>query len=245
MSLFYALLMACFIAPGLVLLSVRAGVSATVALFHAGRLLVQLARFVYYRRRAMGVSLGGLLLLAGIGMFSSPTVQAGEVKCVDDQPTYLETYQIPQAGRPGLVFVGAHNPDETIGSFLTPTGWTQYEGGLYQPYLRYDNGLPPSVTIKSILPSTDRSTVTEQGWSIYVGYGVLTPEAMDQVKNRRDALNEIKPQRVAEGKWDPSYDSDDSFKLALVQKNMTDNNQILKSVAPVPLIVCAPTNGAN
>ena len=82
-------------------------------------------------------------------------------------------------------------------------------------------------------------------WSIYIGFGVLTPEAQGMVKSRREALNELKPQRVAEGRWNENYDSDDQFKWALVQKNMVDNSLYQMSVDKVPLLYCRSDNGNN
>jgi hypothetical protein len=247
MHFFYMLMGGCFIAPVLTVRLVRAAGNLTFALFHLARIAALLVRLACNRWGIKRAALGGLLLSVGLTALSVGTAHAGQVSCVQYQPQYSETIQIPVAGQPGLVWVAARDADEKFAYFLTPTtGWTQYTGGLYPFYNRYDAGLPASLDIKSILPNTDGSTLTEQGWSIYVGYGTLTLDAQGLVQARREALNEMKPDRVAAGTWSTNYDSDDQFKWSLVQKNMTDNNQIQTSVATMPLLYCAPLpSGGN
>lgn len=247
MTLFHVFLLGCFIAPALTIRLTHTAVHLAVALFHVARIFGLLLAYAVKRwglRRAAWAAL--TVAAASSALLLSPAARAGEVKCLNEQPQYFETLKIPAAGQPGAVFVGAHDPGKREAYFLTPRGWERYEGGLYGVYQRFDEGLPAALPLQSLLPKgiswTSREVVD---WSIYIGFGVLTPEAQDMVKSRREALNELKPQRVAEGRWDANYDSDDQFKWALVQRNMVDNSLYQMSVDKVPLLYCRSDNGNN
>ncbi|MCD5327927.1 hypothetical protein ACFFU8_09165 [Chromobacterium piscinae] len=167
---------------------------------------------------------------------------AGRLACSPDfRPVIQDAVAVNEPGQPGLVFVGMHSPDQRTAYFLNlQGGWDAYQGGLYQPAARYDAGLPSSYPLTRYLPGTPSYTSAAfQGWTIYLGYGVLTPKAQGMVKTRRDALNQLRPERVAQGKWNPEYDSDDRFKLSLIQKDLMDNQKYVKSMV-IPYLDCSP-----
>ena len=218
MTLFHAFLLGCFIAPALTIRLTHTATHLAGALFQVARIGVLLLAYAFKRWGPRRVAVAGLALAAtSSAVLFSPAARAGEVKCLNEQPQYFETLKIPTAGQPGAVFVGAHDPGKRQAYFLTPKGWERYEGGLYTVYQRFDEGLPAALPLQSLLPKGINWTSSEVvDWSIYIGFGVLTPEAQDMVKSRREALNELKPQRVAEGRWNENYDSDDQFKCCLL-----------------------------
>ncbi|WP_207002665.1 hypothetical protein [Trinickia mobilis] len=166
--------------------------------------------------------------------------------CSGTVPVYSETITIPEAGQPGLVFVGMYNPAKTQADYLAQSGaWGTYQGGLYPPYGRYDAGLPGSVQVLVPLPGNDGTTNAVLGWTMYVGYGVLTPDAQAQVQARRSALNSMRAQRIAAGTWNAAYDSDDQFKWSLVQKDLTDNGKYHLSLVIPPLNCNPPDTGGG
>lgn len=183
-----------------------------------------------------------VLAVVALATLAGTASAAGRVVCSNaNTPVIQDTIQVNEAGQPGLLFVGMHSPDQRQAYFLNFQGnWEVYQGGQYQPAARYDVGLPSSYPLTVTLPGQPAYTSAAfQGWTVYVGYGVYTPKAQSMVKTRRDALNKIKPQRVAQGKWSPEYDSDDRFILSLVQKDLTDNKKYTQSVV-IPYVDCTP-----
>lgn len=247
MSLFYVFLLGCFFAPRLTIGLAQTAANLAVVALHSLKisfLLIVLARRRWGARRALGAGVA-LIATTAVGVIFMKTAQAAEIKCVGEAPYLVDSYRLPAQGQPGAVFVGAHDPGERTAYFLTGSGWERYDGGLFPIYRRFDGGLPAEVSIQTLLPMASDNTVPLENWSIYIGYGILTPSAIDMIKTRRDALNELRPQRVAEGTWNPSYDSDDQFKWALVHKNLVDNNQYLKAIPQIPLLFCRQDNGNN
>ncbi|CAB3919601.1 Uncharacterised protein [Achromobacter xylosoxidans] len=247
MSLFYMFLVGCFIAPKLTIGLLQTAVNLTVAVVHSLRISVLLVVLAYRRwgaRRTLGAGVA-LIATTAMGVLFMQPAHAAEIKCIGEAPYLVENYRLPTQGQPGAVFVGAHDPGERIAYFLTGSGWERYDGGLFPIYRRFDGGLPAEVPVRTLLPLASDNTAPVENWSIYIGYGILTPAAMDMIKTRREALNELRPQRVAEGTWNPSYDSDDQFKWALVHKNLVDNSQYLKAIPQIPLMFCRQDNGNN
>ena len=138
-------------------------------------------------------------------------------------------------GRPGLIWIALVPPSDSDNTppvfFTLNQRWESWEGGLYVPAGRFDDGLPASFSINSLL---DRQYI---GWSIYSGHGVLTEQAQRIVAARRAILDAQRPKRIAAGPWSASYDSDDQMKWSLVQKDAKDNGKY-KSLADVPNLIC-------
>lgn len=171
-----------------------------------------------------------------------------QLTCSYDGTVHLrDSVTINEPGQPGLVWVGMHNPAKTAAYLLDLQGnWQAYNGGLLPPAGRYDGGLPTTMTLDVTLPagSTLGSSDAFVGWQVYEGYGVYTPKSRQMVAERRSALNEIKPTRVAAGKWNAEYDSDDRFIWSLVQKDMTDNSKYV-NVMTIPYVNCYASSGGN
>lgn len=187
--------------------------------------------------------LGVMMLAASLAAEVQAAPQA-LITCVGTTPTLTLTYS-PGAdgGSPGVFYVGITDPAQQQASFLDQTNtWQAYPGGLYIPEGVYQGGIPGSITLKAAMPGTDYTTSAYVGWTIYAGHGILTSDAQALVANRRSALNAVKPQRVAAGTWNPDYDSDDRFKLSLVQKNMVDAQKYMPAIT-VPMVDCTPYSG--
>jgi len=155
------------------------------------------------------------------------------------------------AGKPGLFWLGVLTPDQQTALVLPLNGrWEKYQGGLYPPQSRYDNGLPSTISLQIPVPSYDPEngqvfnsspTTTAQyiGYSVYVGHGALDSKSLKLVADRRAYLDSIREERIAQGRWSHHYDSDDQYKWALAQKDMTDSNK-WGAVLSIPFINCQP-----
>ncbi|WP_158664451.1 hypothetical protein [Cupriavidus metallidurans] len=142
-------------------------------------------------------------------------------------------------GTPGLFWFGIISQDQTLGSVLTPQGWQDYTGGLYPFQARYDNALPQRITLSIPFPGGVQTTAAYVGYSVYAGHGAYAYANRQKVADRRTALNNVKPDMVAKGRWRPEFDSDDYYIWALIQKDMVDNNKYGPILA-IPYVDCTP-----
>jgi hypothetical protein len=165
--------------------------------------------------------------------------------CFNYHPELRITYSPDSSdvGMPGLFWLGILSPSETVGAVYNINHqWDSYNGGLYPPANRYDAGVPSTITLTIPFPAdTGYTTEAYQGYSIYVGHGVLTSNAVEMVSLRRNYLNSVRDQRIAAGTWRTEYDSDTQFQWSLIQKNMVDNNKY-NSIYRIPFIDCTPPN---
>ena len=173
------------------------------------------------------------------------------LSCSGTQPVVTISFSAgADAGKPGLLWVGALDQSQTIGAVMTLSGaWATYEGGLYPPARRFDAGLPQGATLTVPVPppagyASTTNTAHLVGYSIYVGHGALTAAAQQQIAARRAFLNSVKAQRVAAGTWSAEYDSDDRFAWSLVQKDMVDGGKWAAALT-IPSIECDPFHGGR
>lgn len=149
------------------------------------------------------------------------------------------------AGTPGLFWFGIISQDQTLGSVLTPQGWQNYKGGLYPFQARYDNGILQSIKLSLPFPDGAQTTASYVGYSVYAGHGAYSNANRQKVADRRTALNNVKPDMVAKGRWRPELDSDDMYIWSLIQKDMMDNNKYGPILA-IPYVDCTPpATGGN
>ena len=138
-------------------------------------------------------------------------------------------------GSPGLIWIALVPPSDAGQTpplfFTLNQRWESWEGGLYVPAGRFDEGLPAAFSINSLV---DRQYI---GWSIYSGHGVLTEQAQRIVAARRAILTAQRDHRIAAGTWSTSYDTDDQMKWSLVQKDAKDNGKY-GLLAEVPNLIC-------
>lgn len=89
--------------------------------------------------------------------------------CKDSLPVIEVMYRVPDAGSPGLVWVGVTTSTNWSAYFLQLDKWIEYKGGIYPSYQDYrKTGLPDSLTVA--IPTKN----IPKGWRINIGYG-LTP----------------------------------------------------------------------
>lgn len=148
----------------------------------------------------------------------------------------------PDAGMPGLFWLGIISRDMTLGSVLTPQGWKDYTGGLYPFQARYDNGLMPSIKLEIPFPNGVGNTRQYAGYSIYAGHGAYTQASRQKVAERRAALATVKPDLVAQGRWRAEFDSDEFYMWTLIEKDMKDGNKY-GPILTIPYVDCAPESG--
>lgn len=171
---------------------------------------------------------------------------SAKVVCSRFTPALEITYSTgADAGTPGLLWVGVLTTDKSGGAFHTAKGWEPYNGGLYPFHSRYDSGLPS--IIKVILPFPNNSSYTTAqyvGYQVYTGNGVYTKDMREQVRERREALNSVKPDIVAKGLWRSEFDSDDYHMMALAQNDLTVNKKY-GMIYTIPFVDCNPSDGGG
>lgn len=183
-----------------------------------------------------------LLIAFGVSTLAQ-AVGGAQVVCIGEKPQISLNYSTGQeSGAAGLFWVGVVSPDQKLGAFLTPKGWVPYEGGLYPIQARYDGGLPLSISLNIPLPDSSASTNQWAGYTLYAGHGIYDQDMRQMVIDRRSALQTVKPDMVAKGRWRPEFDSDDHFILTLVQMNMTRNKKY-GPVLTIPSVNCSSGGG--
>jgi len=148
------------------------------------------------------------------------------------------------AGIPGLFWVGVLTQNQTLGAFYTKKGWEPYEGGLYPFHSRYDSGFQRTLNVKLPFPGSNHTTREYVGYTVYTGHGVYTKSMQDQVSERRQAYDSVKPAMVAKGMWRKEFDSDEFHMLALVQHDLTINKKY-GLIYTIPFIDCNPSDGGG
>ena len=170
----------------------------------------------------LGIAWANIASAAGtarVDLTATPTISVtGVTRVCQGEVPYARLnllVNVPDKGRPGLVYVGSHDPAQTVAEFFYSGQWTTWDGGLYPPHLIVRGGLN-DVTL--YVPY-DR-LVEKLGWRLYVGYGVLTAEDEQKVQRM------IQSYQIAKTKLPdrqiPTVDPD-HFRRVLIQMNMTDN----------------------
>lgn len=136
------------------------------------------------------------------------------------------------AGMPGLMFVAVRSPDQQLSAFLGQGGeWIPYEGGLFPPARVFVEGLPGTV------PVSVGYKAEYVGWELYAGTGALTASGQNMVRQRREALDKVRPMLEAKGKWRKAFEDDDQMKWSLVHRDMVDGVKY-RFVTTVPAMSC-------
>ena len=172
--------------------------------------------------------------------------QTASIVCLGNVATLRISYATgSDANVPGLFWLGLVAPDGSAADYLDLSGnWQPYQSGLIPPTGRYDAGLPPIVQATVALPGRPTNTYGMQGWIVGVGKGVLAPESLQQVAQRRASLDSVKPQLVAKGTWNPAFDDDNQFKWSLAQGDMISNKKYVQALS-IPPLDCMPDYGGG
>lgn len=141
-------------------------------------------------------------------------------------------------GSPGLIWVSMVPPgnDPSIKPvfYTLEQRWLVWDGGLYQPAGRFDQGLP------GVFSFTTTMAPEYYGWQVYAGHGILTEKAKQIIAYRRAFLNSQREARIAAGTWRVEYESDELPSWTLVQKDAKENQKYtaLGTVPPTLSDVC-------
>lgn len=171
---------------------------------------------------------------------SSISVTEGPVSCVGDVPVLNFTLYVnaQDAGRPGLMYVGAHDQMQSQAAVLNQSGgWEAFSGAMLTPYVVARGGLS-TIPVRVPLPNAG----AWQGWSIYLGYGALTPQGEQTVQQAVVAVANAK------AKWPdrtiPAVDAD-HFSRSLIQEDMRKftKYRLARTVTPELASMCKPTGG--
>lgn len=191
-----------------------------------------------------------VMIAAAIAALSGAAVtaraQVASVVCQGTTPMLqINASMGADTGQPGIFWLGLGSQSLSVADYVDQTGnWQSYQSGLFPPTNVYQNGLPPIVQMSVPFPGQPTSTAGYVGWIVGVGEGVLTPASQQLIAQRRAALNSAKNVEMAAGGWNAAYESDDQYKLALVQTDMTANKKY-QQVLTVPFLDCTPQSGGG
>lgn len=142
---------------------------------------------------------------------SAPRIYCGNDQRYADVIIYVNPSDV---GRPGLLYVGAHDPTQTSARFLSG-GWLDWNGSLYPIYMIQRTGLADT---KVTIPLNE----IPYDWTIYVGYGALTIKDEDTVQRAMEGVAKVRakyPDRPI-----PSVTAD-HYRRVLIQEDMTRNRK--------------------
>lgn len=199
----------------------------------------------WLRALLVAAALSGLLPLHGFAAPfvpgpSSITFSNASLSCYGRIPLLSLTLNInpSDAGRPGLVYVATHDPQQTQGAVLNQYGvWEPFNGAMLTPYIIRRDGLSAQVVKIPLSNAADW-----QGWSLYVGYGALTAASEGMVAQAVASVASVKarfPERNI-----PAV-NEDHFKRSLIQEDMRKNNKyaLVRNITPELIGMCDFSGG--
>lgn len=188
---------------------------------------------VFSLTSGIATAIAAPLILAPV---SNISISGTKTYCNNNQPFVTVNLLInaPDVGRPGIVYVGSHDPIQLSAEFLTDGGWAAWSSAVLPPYVIQRNGLY-DMTLQ--IPLNDLAA--KQGWSLYVGYGAYTPKDEALVQSTNEAVAKVRakfPERQI-----PTIDPD-YYKRTLVQSDMTKNAKyhIVRQWTSELLTLCQP-----
>lgn len=194
-----------------------------------------------------------------------------QIFCLNEEP-YVRVDLIingEDLGRPGILYVGAHDPAKTRAQFFvayetprTPVAghgtqmqfhsfssysgaWQTWDGSLLPPHWVAHGGFAGPVTLSIPLGASanvDGEFYDKTGWLLYVGYGVLTIQGEEKVQRAMDGVEKVKakfPERQI-----PAVEAD-HYRRILIEDDMGQNAKYrhILTWSPEWLYSCA--NGGN
>ena len=173
-------------------------------------------------------------------MQSTITVTNVQTYCAGDQPwvRFRVNVNPEDAGKPGLLYIGAHDPGQSVAQFFVSGAyWLPASSTMFPPYAVVRNGLY-SVDVAAPLNDPD----TRQGWVMYAGYGVLTPADEAKVQQAIAAVA-IARERFP-GRSIPAVDPD-HHRRVFIQDNMTKGGKfhIVRQWTPDIQNLCVSVSG--
>jgi hypothetical protein len=158
------------------------------------------------------------LLSLVFGLVFAGTAFAGPATICQGGVPYarVDLYIAPlDKGRPCIVYVGSHDPDQTAAEFYYDNRWQAWDSILYPPNQVFRNG----INDMTLYIPLDR-VVEKLGWKLYVGYGVLTEESEQKVQ--RMILSYQRAKAKLPDRQIPTVEPD-HYRRVLVQTDMLDN----------------------
>ncbi|MGY8527612.1 hypothetical protein [Paracidovorax citrulli] len=170
---------------------------------------------------AFCIAAGALLTEVASAQVGRPNLRVldAEVVCQNYRPFVSLTLPVMPAdvGRPGLLYVGMHDPNMAHAAFLSGAAWHRYQGGLFPVYSTVQGGLGSS---RLLLPLNEY--VAGSGWKLYVGYGALSSLAESRVAQASaaiEAAKAISPKAIT-GTVDA-----DHYRRTLIQTDMSQGGK--------------------
>ncbi|APA90223.1 hypothetical protein BJG93_34465 (plasmid) [Paraburkholderia sprentiae WSM5005] len=167
-------------------------------------------------------------------------VQNVQVFCQGTQPIASLTLPVMagDVGRPGLLYIGMHDPSLSSAAFFVNSAWTAYQGGLF-PINSIVAGLSNTQLFVPLPPE-----LAGGGWKLYVGYGALSAASENQVQMAINAIDAAKAlnANAAVGAVDPNH-----YRRTLMQSDMTQAGKygyVYTGVENNPY-VCQPDTGGG
>jgi len=202
---------------------------------------------------------------------STISVAGLQMFCVNEEP-YVKVDLIIKGedlGRPGILYVGAHDPAKThaqffvayeaprtsvVGrnalmqfqSFASYSGaWQTWDGSLLPPHWVARGGFAGPVTLSIPLGASanvDGEFYDKTGWLLYVGYGVLTVQDEEKVQRAMDGVAKVKakfPDRPI-----PAVEAD-HYRRIMIQEDMSQNAKYRHVLTWGPEWIYSCSNGGN
>lgn len=172
---------------------------------------------------------------------STIAIGAVQAYCIATQP-YISVQLLinaSDAGRPGLVYVASHDPDQTMGEGYSSGGWEVLQSQMLPILIIARSGL-----VNTTLNIPMNNPGGKQGWSLYVGYGVLTDKDEAMVQQSMVAVAKMRaahPERQV-----PSIDPDYQRRV-LIQQDMTKNAKykLVRKWTPDIAGMCQPPSSGG
>lgn len=172
-------------------------------------------------KKAIGIA--AILMAAAAGavaqIVSQPAITAVGVQvfCQGLQPfvSFVLPVKPNDRGRAGLVYVGMKDQAAANAMFLQGSSWYSWSSGMFPVYAVSSWLNDQSFTLPL------NSNLAGGGWSLYVGYGVLTDEAELRVKSYVQTMQQSE---AIAGKKVSGIDPD-HYRRTLVQSDMVQSGK--------------------
>lgn len=184
----------------------------------------------FFRLAALTVVLGLMSLRHGVASslprflppsIPLPSVEVVRESCSSRRITVGLRLAQQDVGKPGVVYVAVHDDSQTRAFFLTAAGWVPWQGGMFPIHTVARDGLR-NTTIQVPDPHLIGMDEGFTQWNLLVGYGALS-EADERLVQRYVQGVELAKTRSQGGPAHAVHP--DQFRLALVQKDLTDNGK--------------------
>lgn len=161
-----------------------------------------------------------LLCVSAQAQVAAPsTISVKKVRLFCQRQRPYITFTLPintsDQGRPGLLYIGMHDPAMSQANFLRNHTWLNWQSGLFPVYAVMRGGL---YSTRLTIPLPPR--ITGSGWHLYAGYGALSIEDELRVQRAIDTVNKAKALNLNISGVEP-----DHYRRSLIQMDMSKNGK--------------------